>query len=65
MRNVKHSPLQTDEKEIARVLWEDLRHGVEGAHDRLREVPYKIRTAILDALVIAMNTRSTRINPFH
>ena len=56
--------LQPKEIQIARELWEDLRHGVEGAHDNLREVPHQVRTAILRALVIAMNTRST-INPFH
>jgi hypothetical protein len=56
--------LQADELRVARELWEDLRHGVEGAHDHLREVPYKIRTAILGALVIAMNTGNSARNPF-
>lgn len=56
--------LHPDELRVARELWEDLRHGVEGAHDKLRDVPHKVRTAILGALVVAMHTRNTAENPF-
>ena len=56
--------LQPDEIQVARELWEDLSHGVEGAHEKLRQVPHKIRFAILGELVVSMNTRTTATNPF-
>ena len=63
MENVTPSPLEIAEREIARELWEDLSQGEADAHHRLREVPEAIRAAILRALVMSMDTRST-INPF-
>jgi hypothetical protein len=56
--------LQPDEKKIANQLWEELKHGVGDAHSKLCEVPDNIRDAILDALVIAIDTRNTTLNPF-
>ena len=56
--------LQADEKQLARVLWDDLKRGVKEAPERLGNVPDRVRAAILDALVVAMDTRQTRKNPF-
>lgn len=49
--------LQADEKQLARLLWEDLKRGVKEAPERLGHVPDRVRDAILDALVVAMDTR--------
>ena len=56
--------LQPEEREAAHRIWLDLKRGAADAHERLNAAPEHIRTAILEALVIAMNTRNTAHNPF-
>jgi len=64
MSNANVCKLEPDEKQVADQLWRDLRSGKKDAHERLAAVPSKISSAVLAAILIAMDTRDSSQNPF-